>query len=413
MKHTGLTTALLLTVLSLISSAASASTWYVKRVGGSDSNDCKSPTTACKTIGNAISLASAGDSIMIAAAVYNEHLVINHSLKLIGAGSSSTIVDGGGTGRVVTIFSSIAHVSLQKLTIRNGLTTAGTAHAAGIYNLGILTIGSCLISGNHTHGTTESLGGGIYNTGTLTITRSTITGNTTSGLSAGAGIYNGGTLTINTSTINQHTAAIGGGIYSSSALTINRSTLFANQAIDGGAVYSPGTVAINNSTISGNSASIGGGIDNIGVLTVSNSTLNANWAVHNCSLCGHGGNLYNTSGATVTLQNSIVANSASGGNCSGTMTSKGYNLSSDNTCNFTSPGDLNNTDPVLGPLQYNGGPTQTMGLPSGSPAVDAGNPNGCTDGLGHLLKTDQRGKPRPDAEDTGGCDMGAYERQSD
>jgi hypothetical protein len=412
-KHTGLTTALLLTVLCLISSAASASTWYANGVSGSNSNDCKSPTTACKTIGHAISLASAGDSIMIAAAVYNEHLVIDHSLKLIGAGSSSTIVDGGGTGRVVTIFSSIAHVSLQKLTIRNGLTTAGTAHAAGIYNLGILTIGSCLISGNHTHGTTESLGGGIYNTGTLTITRSTITGNTTSGLSAGAGIYNGGTLTINTSTINQHTAAIGGGIYSSSALTINRSTLFANQAIDGGAVYSLGTVAINNNTISGNSASIGGGIDNVGVLTVSNSTLNANQAVHNCELCGQGGNLYNTSGATVTLQNSIVANSASGGNCSGTMISNGYNLSSDATCNFKSTGDLNNIDPILGPPQYNGGPTQTIALRSGSPAIDAGNPNGCTDGLGHLLKTDQRAKPRPDTEDTAGCDMGAFERQSD
>jgi hypothetical protein len=64
---------------------------------------------------------------------------------------------------------------------------------------------------------------------------------------------------------------------------------------------------------------------------------------------------------------------------------------------------------MLGPLQYNGGPTQTMALALGSPAVDAGNPTGCTDGLGHLLKTDQRGKPRPDAEDATGCDMVAYE----
>ena len=55
----------------------------------------------------------------------------------------------------------------------------------------------------------------------------------------------------------------------------------------------------------------------------------------------------------------------------------------------------------------NGGPTKTMSLPSGSPAVDAGNPSGCTDGNGHLLKTDQRGKPRPDREDERGCDMGA------
>jgi hypothetical protein len=45
--------------------------------------------------------------------------------------------------------------------------------------------------------------------------------------------------------------------------------------------------------------------------------------------------------------------------------------------------------------------------------IDAGNPNGCTDGHGSLLKTDQRGQPRPDPEGSGGCDIGAFERQSD
>jgi hypothetical protein len=104
-----------------------------------------------------------------------------------------------------------------------------------------------------------------------------------------------------------------------------------------------------------------------------------------------------------TLQNSIVANN-SGGNCSVTMTSKGYNLSSDNTCNFNNS-DRNNIDPMLGPLQYNGGSTQTMALPSGSPAIDVGNPSGCTDGR-NPLKTDQRGLPRPNSEDKTGCDMG-------
>ena len=103
-----------------------------------------------------------------------------------------------------------------------------------------------------------------------------------------------------------------------------------------------------------------------------------------------------------------------GGNCSGpNITSDGYNLSSDGTCNFNAPGDLNNHDPLLGPLQNNGGPTQTMALLPGSPPIDGGNPAGCTDGSGHLLTTDQRGMPRPDKEDTRGCDKGAYERQSD
>lgn len=79
---------------------------------------------------------------------------------------------------------------------------------------------------------------------------------------------------------------------------------------------------------------------------------------------------------------------------------------------ISAPGDLNNTDPQLGPLHNNGGATQTMAFPSGSRAIDAGNPNGCTDSLGNPLKTDQRGKPRPDPGDTSGCDIGAYESQN-
>jgi hypothetical protein len=95
------------------------------------------------------------------------------------------------------------------------------------------------------------------------------------------------------------------------------------------------------------------------------------------------------------------------------VTSNGYNLSGDGTCNSSKAGDLNNHDPLLGPLQNNGGPTETMALLPGSPAIDGGNPSGCTDGQGHLLTTDQRGMPRPDKEDSVGCDMGAYESQSD
>ena len=123
------------------------------------------------------------------------------------------------------------------------------------------------------------------------------------------------------------------------------------------------------------------------------------------------------------LQNSILAHNlvkvvffhvtSTPENCYGSMTSKGYDMSSDGTCNFSSSGDWNNTDPLLGSLQPNGGPTQTQALLPGSPAIDAGNPSGCTDGLGHLLKTDQRGLPRPNTEDKSGCDMGAYEKQGD
>ena len=67
---------------------------------------------------------------------------------------------------------------------------------------------------------------------------------------------------------------------------------------------------------------------------------------------------------------------------------------------------------ILGPLQNNGGPTQTHALVAGSPAIDAGNPNGCRDNAGVLLHTDQRGFLRPadgNNDGTSGCDIGAYE----
>ena len=144
----------------------------------------------------------------------------------------------------------------------------------------------------------------------------------------------------------------------------------------GGAIANGSNLAMNNSTVSGNPA---GGISNSG---------------------------------TATLQNSIVANN-SGKDCGGTITSLGYNLSSDGSCKFNGPGDMNNTNPLLGPLKNNGGPTQTQALLPGSPAIDAGDPSGCRDSKGNLLKTDQRGMPRPDKEDKTGCDIGAYELQGD
>ncbi len=77
-------------LIALASSAFAANIWYVEGVHGSDNNDCKSPQSACKTIGHAISLASSGDSIMVAAATYKENLTIAFSLKVIGATASTT-----------------------------------------------------------------------------------------------------------------------------------------------------------------------------------------------------------------------------------------------------------------------------------------------------------------------------------
>ena len=375
---------LLAVFLSLAPTSLASSKWYVDGVNGSDNNNCKSPQHACKTIGHAISLASSGDSVMVAAATYTENLTIGFSLRLVGASAVTTIIDGGSVGRVVIISNASAHVTLSNLTMRNG--------QGGIGNSGMLTVNNSTLSGNSASvgGCTKACrsgGGGIYNDGTLTINRTTISGN---GANIGAcvlGCY-----------------AQGGGIYNGGALAISNSTLSGNIAsmvgcdafcyAQGGGIYNyySSTLTINNSTISGNSAKF---------IKCTGSA---------CYV--QGGGIF----GSATLQNSIVANNDARGlpwNCYGTITSKGYNLGSDGTCRFNNTGDLNNTDPKLGPLQNNGGPTQTQALLDGSPAIDAGNLSGCTDGKGHLLKTDQRGKPRPDKEDTGGCDMGAYERQKD
>jgi hypothetical protein len=379
---------LLALFLALTSTALASSTWYVNGVNGSDNNNCKTPRTACRTIGHAISLASSGDSIMIAAATYTENLTISFSLKLVGSGAATTIIDGGGVNRVVTTPNSRANVTLSKLTIRNG---HFGFEGGGMYNAGTLTINNSTISANQVIGEL-AFGGGIFSSGKLTINNSTLSGNSATAQQVGFGGGIAGGVTINNTTISGNTVegltAHGGGIF--------------------------GTATVNNSTISGNSASAsygqayGGGISG-GTATINNSTINGNSAKGRQG--SHGGGIYN--GGTATLQNSIVANSPSGGNCSGTMTSNGYTLSSDGTCNFSNTGDLNNTDPKLGQLGNYGGPTQTMPLLSASPAIDAGNPSGCADGHGHLLKTDQRGRPRPDKEDTSGCDRGAYERQKD
>ena len=370
---------LLFALFSPLAPAALASTtWYVNGVSGNDSNNCKSPLTACQTIGHAISLASSGDTIRVASAIYSEHLTIGISLNVLGAGASTTIIDGGSSGGTAVVFVSnaAAYVTFSGLTIQNG-------SGGGIYNDGILTINNSTVANNRVSCDYSGKGGGIYNGGeAVTINKSTITGNT-----ADSHGYS-----------PPPPPGKGGGIY--------------NHA---------GTLMINNSTVSGNDATSvfcsllgctpvsgsGGGIYNAGTLIISNDTFSGNSAV------ATGGGIFNSIGGTAALKNSIVADSPTGANCAGTMTSEGYNLSSDSSCNFTGPGDMNNTDPKLGTLGNYGGPTETIPLLSGSPAIDAGNPSGCTDSQGHLLRTDQRGVPRPDKEDTGGCDMGAYERQSD
>jgi predicted outer membrane repeat protein len=381
-----------LILLSLtLASSAIAATWYVDGTNGSDSNNCQTATSACKTITHAISLAASGDTIDIAAATYTGLVTIPVSLSLHGASPANTIIQAGPCGgTVVTIpvvKGSTLIVNISGVTITGGAPSCdfeGT-QGGGILNSGNLTLTDSIVTGNKT----DVYGGGINNGGTLTINKSTISNNTAGVTEAGHGggvSCAGGTLRITNSTISGNSAlgynlAMGGGInLGGCPTTIISSTITGNSAaLEGGAIFSTATLSINNTTISGNSYDA----------------------------------LTSLSETKTRIQNSIIAGNT-GRNCfvSSTFISNGYNISSDDTCNFDSTGDMNNTDPMLGALQNNGGPTDTMAIEPGSPAIDAGNPSGCTDGGGHLVGTDQRGDKRPgDPKLKTGCDMGAYEYQ--
>jgi hypothetical protein len=235
----------------------------------------------------------------------------------------------------------------------------------GIYNTagGKLTIRDSLVSGNRVtvqySNPPQVVGicGGIRNAGTAEVTNCTIDSNIGGG--AGGGIDNSGSLTIANSTISNHTVLnAGGGIYNSGALMIS------------------------NSTISGNAADFkgfgeGGGIKTVGAsasLTINNTTFSGN----RVPTFGFGGGIY-VAGGTLDLENTILKAGTQGANIyrnQGTVISHGYNLCSDAGGGFlTAPGDQINTDPKLGPLQNNGGPTATHDLLVDSPAIEAGNPD--------------------------------------
>jgi len=324
---------------------------------------------------DAIASASSGDTINFGVTgtitLTTGQLLISKDLTITGPGVSRLAISGNNASRVFNI--TAGTVTISGVTIQDGNVPTGQG-AGGILNWGTLTLNDVIVKSNTVNCTASSdVGGAICN-------------------GCGPGI---GTLTIINSTIGENTADRGGGIFSNSTLSLINSAISGNAARVGGGILIYGTATLTNVTISGNTAANNGGaITNNGTTTLMNLTISANTAASTL-----GGGINNNDIGTITLRNTIVANSPSGGNCNGTITSNGHNLSSDNTCGFTGTGDLNNTDPLLGPLQDNGGPTFTQALLPGSPAIDAGDPV-------NFPSADQRGAPRPQRS---GPDIGAYE----
>jgi hypothetical protein len=289
----------------------------------------------------------------------------------------------------------------------NAATDDGGA-GGGIANGGTLTIVHSTLSHN-LGGRLVGGAGGIANAGTATILGSTISGNSSGGIrsSYGGGISNSnsGTMTITESTISDNSVAAngyGGGIWNTGQLTVTNSTISGNSVSAlGGGIANEGTATVTDCTFSGNSAGRGGALDNGRTLTIADSTLTGNSAV-----AGDAGGIWNPYDYSVAyLGNTIVAgNSAqSFPDVSGALASLGHNLigDGDGGSGFTDT-DLVGTagspiDPLLGPLQDNGGPTPTMALLPGSPALNAGDPD-------ELGTADQRGVVR-----TGGINIGAYQ----
>jgi Right handed beta helix region len=327
------------------------------------------------TLRQAIVDANSGDTINFslpsgtaAIILTSDRLVISKNLTITGPGAKLlSVVRGRAQGQPFFHFRifdiEVGQVTISGLTIVNGNPLSNNV-GGGIYNIGILTIVNCVVSGNSTSGTSDK-GGGIYNGGTVTIANSTISGNSSDAASGdGGGIYNNqGTITITNSTISGNSAEAGDGIFNTGGMmTITNSTISGNSASSGGVAggiynFTGGTMTITNSTVSGNSTTdIGGIFNNGGTMTISNSTISGNSAT-----TVNVGGIENSSG-TVNVKDTIIAGNTSQ-DFKGALTSQGYNLIGNNsgtTITGTTTGNQLNVDPKLGPLQNNGGPTFTQ-----------------------------------------------------
>lgn len=295
--------------------------------------------------------------------------------------------------------------TLANLAIRGGRASGPEPanFGGGIFNAGTLLLTNTSVVAN----SAQTAGGGITNFGSLTLDQSRVADNTAAN---SGGIYNLGTLRLEYSTVAGNSSPSVGGIDNQGTSWISHSTISGNSSefTDGGGIFTSGTLTLTNTTVSGNSTGDdGGGISNFGQLTITNGTISANSA-------GFEGGGIRTQGTGLILVNTLVALNTAAftaddtdgpdiklaagtvaasfsliGNAGGNGVANGVN------------GNVAGVNPLVGPLQNNGGSTETHALLAGSPAIDAGN-----SAMPPCPTTDQIGTARPQ---DGGCDIGAFE----
>ena len=419
------------------------------------------------TLRQAIQNASSGDTINFSVTgvitLTSGELLVARNLSIVGPGAASLAVSGHTNSRVFEIGSNVT-VSISGLTIRDGHAPDGVpsrksgVNGGGIYNAGDLALTGCAVISNTagngfslpsqptTPGSTNATGGagghggGIYNSGTLRLASCTVSSNT-----GGRGGRSWNSFASNVG----GAGGLGGGLYNAGTSTLTDCTLSGNTGGVGGVggfhlTFSHGFPS------AGGTGGAGGGAYNAGVLTLIACTLGSNSAGAGGTGAsggqtggtggagGSGGAIYNATNATAaTLHNSLAApnqagaggtggtgsvnagapgTAGTGSDLCGTFTSQGHNLvgQADGSTGVTNGvnSDLAGStaaplNPLLCPLQNNGGTTLTMALLAGSPALDAG--DDALLGPPFNISTDQRGLPRKSAAHV---DIGAFESQT-
>lgn len=384
----------------------------------------------------AVNAAESGDTITFAQNLSGatitlaSELILNKDLIIDGSALAEKVTVSGDEQYRVFMINSSGTVTLESLVITDGKPAEAFANGGGIQNHGTLSIRNSSLEENNAF-----VGGGIYNGGTLSIIDSSLTGNHAPGGSGGA-VYNVvGTATLSGCTLSGNTATSGGAIGNgwSGTVIVRDSTLSGNTAAwFGGGINSEdptsSTQVVSSTLVNNTALAGGGGISNSGTLSVVNSTFTTNTVINNTgrgnAILNSGGNLtlYNSTLSgnkgyitlaqqsadgiipTIHYANTIIANTVGGWDCSVWPGNLGTNIN-----NWVGDGDpgcqaIFQGDPKLAPLADKGGPTWTMALMPGSPAINTGDNDICDGVL--VDGVDQRGALR----DVGpSCDIGAYE----